>query len=106
MRIEFVNHASVLVTSGETALLTDPWYSGPAFHKGWELLVETPDTEVDALLDRVTDIWLSHEHPDHFSIPFYKRFGAKLIARGIPVWFQRTKDQRVASFLRKAGITV
>lgn len=106
MQIEFINHASVLIGDGTTAILTDPWYSGPAFHKGWRLLVETPDAEVDALLDRVTHIWLSHEHPDHFSIKFFKTFGPKLIAHGIPVLFQQIKDQRVAAFLRGEGITL
>ena len=106
MQIEFVNHASVLITEGETALLTDPWYSGPAFHKGWSLLVETPDDEVDALLDRVTHLWLSHEHPDHFSIKFFKTHGEKLRARGIPLYFQKIRDQRVADFIRGEGIAL
>ena len=106
MRIEFVNHASVLISQGDTAILTDPWYRGPAFHKGWSLLVETPDDEVSALLGRVSDIWLSHEHPDHFSVPFFKTFAETLRARDIPVWFQRIKDQRVVTFLRAQGITV
>ncbi|MGY3439484.1 MULTISPECIES: MBL fold metallo-hydrolase [unclassified Marinovum] len=104
MQIEFINHASVLITEGDVALLTDPWYSGPAFHKGWKLLVETPDAEVDALLDRVTHIWLSHEHPDHFSIGFFKTHGAKLRARNIPILFQNINDQRVAQFIRAQGI--
>lgn len=104
MQIEFINHASVLISEGDVALLTDPWYSGPAFHKGWKLLAETPEAEVDRLLDRVTHIWLSHEHPDHFSVGFFKTHGAKLRARGIPVWFQKIGDQRVADFIRGQGI--
>lgn len=106
MHIEFVNHASVLVSEGETAILTDPWYRGPAFHKGWSLLVETRDEEVTRLLERVSDIWLSHEHPDHFSVLFFRTFGDILRARNIPVWFQKIKDQRVAQFIRDQGITL
>lgn len=106
MHIEFQNHASVLISDETTSILTDPWYRGPAFHKGWSLLVETPDEVVAQLLERVTDIWLSHEHPDHFSVPFFKTFGPMLRARGIPVWFQKIKDQRVVRFLREQGITV
>mgnify|MGYP003655807813 FL=1 len=75
MQIEFVNHASVLMTHGQVGLLSDPWYSGPAFHKGWRLLVETPEDKIAALLPRVTHIWISHEHPDHFSVGFFKRWG-------------------------------
>ncbi|MFD1341412.1 MBL fold metallo-hydrolase [Litorisediminicola beolgyonensis] len=102
--IEFVNHASVLIREGGTALLTDPWYSGPAFHKGWRLLHETPEPEIEALLHRVTHIWISHEHPDHFSIGFFKRWGPLLKERGIAFLFQKIADQRVADFLRGQGL--
>ena len=104
MEIEFVNHASVLIRHGAVGLLSDPWYSGPAFHKGWSLLVETPDDEVERLLERVSHIWLSHEHPDHFSVPFFKRHGDRLRARGIRLLFQKIEDQRVADFLRGEGL--
>ena len=103
MEIEFVNHASVLIRHGEVGLLSDPWYSGPAFHKGWSLLVETPEDQVERLLARVSHIWLSHEHPDHFSVPFFKRHGEALRARGIRLLFQKIEDQRVADFLRGEG---
>lgn len=105
-RITFVNHASVLISQRDRHLLTDPWYDGTAFHDGWLLLTETPVTKVEALLDRVTDMWLSHEHPDHFQPLFFKRHLARLLARKIPVWFQKTPDDRVAGFLRGLGLTV
>lgn len=100
MQIEFVNHASVLMTHGQVGLLSDPWYSGPAFHKGWRLLVETPEDKIAALLPRVTHIWISHEHPDHFSVGFFKRWGEVIRAQGIKLLFQDIDDQRVANFLR------
>ncbi len=103
-RIEFVNHASVLISGPQTAVLSDPWYSGDAFHRGWTLLVETPDDAVERLLARTTHLWLSHEHPDHFSIAFFRRFAATLRDRGIPVLFQTTADGRVAAYLRGQGL--
>lgn len=104
--IEFVNHASVLIRHGTVGLLSDPWYFGPAFHKGWSLLIETPDAEIREVLDRTTHIWLSHEHPDHFSVPFFRRYGDILRERGIPVLFQRIDDRRVADFLLGQKIAV
>jgi L-ascorbate metabolism protein UlaG (beta-lactamase superfamily) len=104
--VTFVNHASVLIRQGATALLTDPWYRGPAFHKGWRLLTETPDDEAARLLQDVTHIWLSHEHPDHFSIPFFRTHGPALRDRAIPVLFQKIADRRVADFLAGEGIDV
>ena len=32
--IEFINHASVLISCGKISLLSDPWYNGPVFHHG------------------------------------------------------------------------
>lgn len=104
--VEFVNHASVLVSDGTVALLSDPWYRGDAFHKGWNLLVETDDAAAAALLDRTTHIWLSHEHPDHFSVPFFKTHGGRIRDRGIEILFQETEDRRVAGFLRGLGLRV
>lgn len=103
MQIEFVNHASVLMTHGQVGLLSDPWYTGPAFHKGWRLLVETPEDRIEELLTRVTHIWISHEHPDHFSVGFFKRWGEVIRQRGIKLLFQDIDDQRVANFLRGEG---
>ena len=36
--IQFINHASIIVSDGEIGVLSDPWYTGDAFHKGWNLL--------------------------------------------------------------------
>lgn len=104
--IEFVNHACVLLSDGRCGLLTDPWLFGEAFHRGWALLTETPDREIARLLGKTTHIWLSHEHPDHFSIPFFQRFSAQIIERGIQVIFQKTRDRRVADYLLSRGFGV
>ena len=105
-RLEFVNHASVLVSSTSLGLLTDPWYFGRVFHEGWSLLTETKDAEIRDLLQRTDVIWISHEHPDHFSPPFFKRYGELIRQRGIRFLFQTTRDQRVAGFLREQGFSV
>lgn len=99
-RIEFINHASVLVSHENVGILSDPWFSGDAFHKGWNLLHETPDSEVVKLLQRVSHIWISHEHPDHFSIKFFKTHKEIIKKRQIEILFQKTKDRRVVSFLQ------
>jgi hypothetical protein len=104
--IQFVNHASVLVRHGEIGLLSDPWYQGDAFHKGWNLIHELNDSQIHAVLDRVTHIWISHEHPDHFSILFFKKFGKELKEKNIQIIFQETKDKRVENFLLKSGHNV
>lgn len=104
--IQFINHASVIVSDGETSVLSDPWYTGDVFHKGWNLLNETAHQDIDNILNGITHIWISHEHPDHFSIPFFKSFAQKINDLSITILFQRTKDKRVLKFLSAQGINV
>jgi UDP-MurNAc hydroxylase len=63
MRIDYLNHASVLVRTDGVALLSDPWLEGTAFSGGWGLRYANPDA-----LDRAaeaTHLWISHWHSDH-----------------------------------------
>lgn len=104
--IQFINHASVIVSDGKTSFLSDPWYTGDAFHKGWNLLHETSSQEIFEMLDGITHIWISHEHPDHFSISFFKSFAKKIKDLSIKILFQKTKDRRVLKFLSGQGFDV
>lgn len=104
--IEFINHASVLVGYKNISILSDPWYSGDAFHKGWNLLHETSDEHISKMLGRVSHIWISHEHPDHFSIKFFKTHRQSIKFNDIEILFQKTKDKRVLKFLETEGFRV
>ena len=95
--ITFINHASVKISNNETAILTDPWYEGNAFNKGWLLLYENNDKEIIQTLSDIQYIWISHEHPDHFSILFFKKYLKLILDCQITVIFQNTKDKRVIS---------
>lgn len=105
-RIEFVNHASVLLSDAQSGLLSDPWYFGEVFHQGWSLLVETPERDISRLLHHTTHIWISHEHPDHFSPSFFKKYCDRIRVQGITILFQKTRDGRLASFLRGLKLAV
>jgi hypothetical protein len=102
--IQFVNHASVIIKGDNISVLSDPWYQGDAFHKGWNLLCETSDDQILDVLNEVTHIWISHEHPDHFSILFFKKFSKQINAKEIKILFQETKDKRVIQFLQTLSI--
>lgn len=102
MKVQFINHASVKIYAGDSVVLTDPWYSGNAFDDGWSLLSPGPGYGV---VDDVTHIWVSHEHPDHFSPAFFKAMPPDARQR-IEVLFQQTRDGRVAKFLRGLGFRV
>jgi len=101
--IQFINHASVRISYEDVSLLSDPWYFGDAFHKGWSLLVELSTDEITKIINSITHIWISHEHPDHFSISFFKNYEELIKSLGIVILFQETKDKRVKEFFTKNG---
>lgn len=104
--LRFVNHASFYIANERTVLLIDPWVQGPAFNNGWSLLDSS--TSNAALIKELTAlkrdlfVWFSHEHPDHFSIPFIKRLKQDFPGK-VTLLYQQTRDQRVARFLRRSG---
>src|SRR5918997_6287344 len=71
MRIEYLNHASVIIKSGDLALLFDPWFLGTAFAGGWGLQYYNPDALQKAR--SCTHLWISHFHSDHLHLPTLKQ---------------------------------
>ena len=51
--ITFINHASIKISNNETSLLTDPWYEGEAFNKGWSLLYENEEKKILQILSEI-----------------------------------------------------
>ena len=104
--IQFINHASVVISNGNKSILTDPWYSGGAFDNGWELIYKNENIKIKDILKKVDYIWISHEHPDHFSIQFFKDYYDFIKEKKIKFIFQKTKDQRVYNFLKQKKLEV
>ena len=107
--LTFVNHACFQVRNDSALLLIDPWLEGPAFNNGWSLIDQsTSNSAMVGQLNRAglpIYIWFSHEHPDHFSISFIKKF--KEDFRGTATFlFRHTLDKRVVGFLRRNGFEV
>lgn len=105
--LTFWNHAGFMIETERSVLLVDPWLEGKAFYEGWALLDQTTsNAEVyEALAARLPKqlwIWFSHEHPDHFPVPFVRG----LAARGLKptVLYQATLDGRVKRFVEKQGL--
>lgn len=95
-----VGHASVLLEAGSVRLLTDPWLRGLAFADSW---AQHPDPVLlDEQRDRLTHLWISHEHPDHLSIPTIKSLPTALKAR-LSVLTQRHLSSHVYEFLSGQG---
>ena len=103
MNIQFYSHACFSIENEDAILLNDPYLSGTAFNDGWDLIVD------DVIFDRFTEkklfIYYSHEHPDHFSIPFLKSIN-KEIRKGITIIVQKTLDKKIKLFLESQDFSV
>jgi hypothetical protein len=63
MRVDFVGHATLLVRCGDLTILTDPWWSAPAYRGQW---YPFPLPVADRFDLRGLDaIYISHGHEDH-----------------------------------------
>ena len=103
-QIQLINHSSVLINNDDLKILTDPWYSGSAFNDGWSLLYENKPEDIKKILDNLNYIFLSHEHPDHFSVKFFKDYSEIIRDKKIKIIFQDTIDKRVENFLKSKSL--
>ena len=93
--VRFLNHSCIEIKAEDTTILCDPWFEGPAFGDGWSLLYDKSHDINHLAFDY---IWLSHEHPDHFSIATLNKLSAPKT-----FLYQATKDKKVKTFLEKKG---
>ena len=100
MKLTWVNHASFIVESGDVRLICDPWMEGRVFNQSWELLAKTVFTCED--FSKISHLWFSHEHPDHFFPPNIMKIPVKF-RKQITVLYQKTIDGKVKEFCRNAG---
>ena len=106
--VRLINHASAKISLDDISIVSDPWYEGSVFHKGWKLIYELPIDETKKYLENTDYIYISHEHPDHFSPGFFlnEEYKAVLNRNNTKILFQETKDKRVLRFLEKKGYNV
>ena len=86
--VKLLSHASVKITVGQTSILTDPWFFGRVFNNGWGLSPEPSLDDLKKDLADVTQIWISHEHPDHLHFPSLKFLCDEVGLSDIPILFQ------------------
>lgn len=107
-KLIFINHASYIIETDNSLLIVDPWVEGGAFDNGWSLLDKSVTNKI--LVEYLTKtkkakfIWLSHEHSDHFSVPFLKALKNSEVE--VKFLFQKTLDGRVAQFIKKMGFSI
>jgi hypothetical protein len=72
MRVDFVGHATLLIRHGDLTLLSDPWWSGPAYRDQWYPYPIPVPERFD--LGRVDAVYISHSHEDHLHAPTLREF--------------------------------
>ena len=97
--IIFLNHASFIIEFNGVKILNDPFLFGSAFNNGWNLIKEV---DHEKILKGITHIFFSHEHPDHFSVPFLKSIPSDK-RNEIKILYQETYDKRVKNFCERLG---
>jgi UDP-MurNAc hydroxylase len=90
MKITFVTHAGFLTEVNGKTILTDPWTKGKAFNDSWALLSKPFDVDYS----KVDYIYISHEHPDHFSFPSLKSIPEEQRKR-IKILYQKHASKRL-----------
>jgi UDP-MurNAc hydroxylase len=90
MQITFVTHAGFLTEVNGKTILTDPWTKGKAFNDSWALLSKPFDVDYS----KVDYIFISHEHPDHFSFPSLKSIPEEQ-RKKIKILYQKHASKRL-----------
>ncbi|HEV2188585.1 MAG TPA: hypothetical protein VGR70_15350 [Stellaceae bacterium] len=97
--LKTLGHASIaLYRDGDAPLLlTDPWLIGSVYWRSWWLQNYPAEAELDWLA-RAENIYVTHEHPDHFHTPSIRRLGK------LPLYlFPALPETGFVDYLRKQG---
>ena len=70
--VRLINHACFSIERKDSLTLMDPWFSGRIFNKSWSLIRETDLQSIDGI-EKLKNIVISHEHPDHLHWPTLKQ---------------------------------
>lgn len=102
MKLTMVGHSSIIISDDDRgfSILCDPWLTGRVFNNGWAL---SPEPALPAeTLDRVTHLFISHEHPDHFNFPTLKGL-PESFKRRVQVVFQENASTKIPEALFRLG---
>jgi UDP-MurNAc hydroxylase len=67
MKVTYIGHACMMMESGGTRILMDPWLTDPTYHGTWW---HYPPLKMGARdLPKIDYLYVSHEHLDHFDPP-------------------------------------
>jgi len=100
MRITSLGHAGMLIASGETSILCDPWFE-PAFFGSWFPFPRNDqlDDALKSAIENPTYLYISHLHGDHLD----ETFLAAHVNKSTPVLLPDFPTRELERTLSKLG---
>ena len=85
MKLEFLSSACVKISHNDTSILCDPWLIDGEYLGSWAHYPPFDFNSKD--FDDIDFIYLSHQHPDHFSPKTLSKLSKKMgpITTSIPI---------------------
>lgn len=71
MKIEYISHACLLIQTGDVQIVTDPWWTEPAYCHQWYVFPKPVRTD---FVNETDVILISHGHEDHLHESTLKLF--------------------------------
>jgi|TARA_B110000285_G_C15064478_1_gene584316 hypothetical protein len=101
-KVTFLNHASILIQSGDNIIMTDPWYKKPAFGSWLSVPPCVYHPSYFMALAKSNPnfvILISHGHDDHFDDDFLT-----VLPKNTTILFPKYKSPGPKKRLKKCGI--
>ena len=97
MRAVSLGHAGILINSGESRILCDPWFV-PAFFGSWFVFPRNDQLSPDLLaeIESPTHLYISHIHGDHFDEAFLADHVSREAAVLLPDFPSHELERRLA----------
>ena len=99
MQLKYINSASVLISEDDTSIICDPWLVDGEYYGSWCIYPPLKVKPQD--FDNVNAIYISHMHPDHFSIKTLEKMNKK-----IPVYIHKFAYDMLRKGIENLGFEV
>jgi UDP-MurNAc hydroxylase len=96
MKFTILSHAGMLVESGETTLMLDPWLVGSCYWRSWWNYPKA--AEFATHLDDLSFIYITHMHWDHFHGPSLRKLPPEAV-----VLIPQTHFKRMVKDVKDCG---
>jgi len=98
MRAVSLGHAGILINSGESRILCDPWFV-PAFFASWFVFPRNDQLsdELLAEIESPTHLYISHIHGDHLDESFLTKHVSRDVVVLLPDFPTRELERRLTS---------